>query len=195
MCHHYHFHHCMFAKLICPQPWPCKPSRSRLDLEKAVSSTLHNRQAFTASCSLSAHISTHDIGLLVRSVASVVYHSLRPQGMQLSRLPCPWDFPGKNSGVGFHSLLQAIFPTQRLNPHFLCLLHWQVDSLPLNHWGSPNHLTKTWLKKNELKKKPLCICSQKLLLFVFSYDGYLHYYTYSNNPKGEHEIYVFIKGE
>ena len=39
------------------------------------------------------------------------------------------------------------------------------------------------------------MCSQKLLLFVFSYDGYLHYYTYSNNPKGEHEIYVFIKGE
>ena len=33
-------------------------------------------------------------------------------------------------------LLQGIFQTQRLNPHLLCLLHWQVDSLPLQHLGS-----------------------------------------------------------
>ena len=42
--------------------------------------------------------------------------------------------PGKNTGVGCHTLLQGIFPTQRSN---LCLLHWQVDSLPLSHQGSP----------------------------------------------------------
>ena len=29
-----------------------------------------------------------------------------------------------------HSLLQGKFPTKRLNPHLLCLLHWQVGSLP-----------------------------------------------------------------
>ena len=45
----------------------------------------------------------------------------------------PWDFPGKNTGVGYHFLLQRIFPTQESNP---CLLHWQEDSLPLSHWGS-----------------------------------------------------------
>ena len=28
---------------------------------------------------------------------------------------CPWDFPGKNTGVDSHSLLQGIFPTQGLN--------------------------------------------------------------------------------
>ena len=33
-----------------------------------------------------------------------------------------------------HALLQGIFPTQGLN---LDLLHWQVDSLPLSHLGSP----------------------------------------------------------
>ena len=42
-------------------------------------------------------------------------------------LVCPWDFPGKNTGVGCHFLLQRIFPT----PCLLCLLHWQADSLPL----------------------------------------------------------------
>ena len=27
------------------------------------------------------------------------------------RASCPWDFPGKNMGVGCHFLLQGIFPT------------------------------------------------------------------------------------
>ena len=42
-----------------------------------------------------------------------------------------WDFPGKNTGVGCHFLLQGIFPTQGLNLILLGLLHWQMDSLPL----------------------------------------------------------------
>ena len=36
-----------------------------------------------------------------------------------TRLLCPWDFQGKNTRVGSHSLLQGIFPTQGLNPGFL----------------------------------------------------------------------------
>ena len=42
--------------------------------------------------------------------------SLRPHGLQPTRLLHPWDFPGKNTGVGCHFLLQKIFPTQGLNP-------------------------------------------------------------------------------
>ena len=49
----------------------------------------------------------------------------------------PWDSPGKNSGVGCHALLQGIFSTQG-NPHLLCLLHWQVGSLPLSDLGNPS---------------------------------------------------------
>ena len=48
--------------------------------------------------------------------------SLRPHGLQPAkpaRLLCPWDFPGKNIGVGCRFLLQAIFPTQGLNLGFL----------------------------------------------------------------------------
>ena len=41
-----------------------------------------------------------------------------------------WNFPGKNTGVGCHFLLQGIFPTQGQNPR---LMHWQADSLPLDH--------------------------------------------------------------
>ena len=40
---------------------------------------------------------------------------------------CPWDFPGRNTGVGCHFLLQGIFQSQGWN---LSFLHWQVGSLP-----------------------------------------------------------------
>ena len=49
------------------------------------------------------------------------------------RIFCPWDSPGKNTGVGSHFFLQRIYPNQGLNPNFLCLLHWQADSLPPSH--------------------------------------------------------------
>ena len=48
-----------------------------------------------------------------------------------------WDSPGKNSGVGCHSLLQAIFLTQGSNLCLLCLLHWHAGSLPLVPPGKP----------------------------------------------------------
>ena len=34
--------------------------------------------------------------------------SVRPHRRQLTRLPRPWDFPGKNTGVGCHFLLQCM---------------------------------------------------------------------------------------
>ena len=55
-------------------------------------------------------------------------------GLQPTRFLCPWNFPGKNTGVGHHFLLQGIFPTQGSNPG---LLHWQVDSLLTKLWGKP----------------------------------------------------------
>ena len=36
------------------------------------------------------------------------------------------DSPGKNTGMGFHALLQGIFPTQGSNPCLLHLLHRQA---------------------------------------------------------------------
>ena len=40
--------------------------------------------------------------------ASVVSDSLRPHRRQPTRLPCSWDSPGKNTGVGCHFLLQCM---------------------------------------------------------------------------------------
>ena len=63
--------------------------------------------------------------------------SLQSRGPYPARLLCPWDSPGKNTGVGCHALLYRIFPTQGLNPYLLCLLYWQAGSLPLVPPGKP----------------------------------------------------------
>ena len=82
-------------------------------------------------------------------------------GLQPTRLPCPRDFSGKNTGGGCHFLLQGIFPTQGLNPH---LLHWQAGSLPHratreaqeeNREANRKHISKveaTWLSDNTNKR-------------------------------------------
>ena len=62
---------------------------------------------------------------------SVISDSLRTLGLEPARLPCPWNFPGKNTGGGCHFFLEGIFLTQGLNLCCFHLLHWQVDSLPL----------------------------------------------------------------
>ena len=54
-----------------------------------------------------------------------------------SRFLCPWNSPGKNTGVGCNFLLQGIFPTQRSNPG---LLHCRQVLCHLSHQGS--HLIK-----------------------------------------------------
>ena len=63
---------------------------------------------------------------------SVVSNSLWPHGLQAARLLCPWDFPGKNSGVSCHFLRQGILPTQGVNPRLLhcrfILCHWATKA-------------------------------------------------------------------
>ena len=60
--------------------------------------------------------------------------SLRPHGLWPTRLLCPWNSPGKNTGVGSHSLLQGTFPTPGLN---LGLLHCRQILYRLSQPGSP----------------------------------------------------------
>ena len=61
---------------------------------------------------------------------SVVSDSLWPHGLH-----SPRNSPGQNTGMGSHSLLQGIFPTQGSNPG---LLHCR-QILYLSHKGSPSY--------------------------------------------------------
>ena len=69
-------------------------------------------------------------------------------GLQPVRLLWPWDFPGKNTRVGCHFLLQGIFPNQGLNQCLWCLLHCRWILYLLSHQGSTElnikHRTKKW---------------------------------------------------
>ena len=56
-------------------------------------------------------------------ICSVMSNSSQPYGLQPTRLLCPRDSLGKNTGVGCHALLQGIFPTQGSNPDLLWRLH------------------------------------------------------------------------
>ena len=57
-------------------------------------------------------------------------------------LLCPWDSPGKNAGIGCHSLLQGIFPTQGSNPG---LLHGRQILYRLSYQRSPKKAVKVKL--------------------------------------------------
>ena len=61
----------------------------------------------------------------------VMSSSLWPHRPGPARLLCPWNFPGRNTGVGCHVLRQGIFSTQGSNSHLFHFLHQQAGSLPL----------------------------------------------------------------
>ena len=83
-----------------------------------------------------------------------------PHELYPTRRLCPWNFPGKNTGVGCYVFFQRIYLTQGLN---LRLLLWQRDSLPLAPPGKPNltvsykavkqlmlaGMEYMWIKENE----------------------------------------------
>ena len=54
------------------------------------------------------------------------------------RLLCPWDFPGKNTGVGCHALVQGIFLTQGSNPRV-------SPTLAGRFFTTQCHLNKHWV--------------------------------------------------
>ena len=71
--------------------------------------------------------------------------TLRPHGLQPTRLLHPWNFLGKSTGVGCHFLLQGIFPTQGLS---LGLPHCRQTLYHLIHQGIPIFNTQQCLYVN-----------------------------------------------
>ena len=70
---------------------------------------------------------------------SVMSSSFQLHGLEPIWFLCPWDSPGKNTGVGCHDFFfQGIFATQRLNPH---LLHCRQILYSLSHLGNPRLYT------------------------------------------------------
>jgi len=73
-------------------------------------------------------------------VASVMSDSARPHRQQPTRLPCPWDSPGKNTGVGCYFLLQCMKVRSESEVAPSCLTQWSRGLQPtrlLCPWDFP----------------------------------------------------------
>ena len=102
--------------------------------------------------------------LCMCSVTSVVSDSLWPHGLWPARLLCPWGSPGKNTGVGSHSLLQGLCPTWGSD---LCLLRLLHCRRVLYHWATVLFIMreKNDPRKDEsilfIKKRKHTVCLDK----------------------------------
>ena len=91
---------------------------------------------------------------------SVMSKSLQLYVQQPARLLCPWNSPGKDAGVGSHSLLQEILLTQGSKPG---LPHCRYVLYHLSHQGSPCIYSTCHLLNNK--------CQQSLVTLP------VHYYS------------------
>ena len=108
--------------------------------------------------------------------------SVRPHRRQPTRLHCPWDSPGKNTGVGCHFLLQCIYllgaichfskchtllkvlrpcpAHDKYNLHFLIVITVKTITLTVTHLLCVGHcvehldLSPLWKRKPRLQDKP-----------------------------------------
>ena len=135
--------------------------------------------------------------------------SLWPHGLQPIRLLCPWDFPGKDIGVGHHAFLQGIFPTQGSNLgllHCRQILYWlSYKESPLSYMAL---LFQTHQRQNAFsltKSQFLSVATQPLLILqiknlwlildlLLFFSGYIppvtnanqchyHYYLRPTSPR------------
>ena len=75
--------------------------------------------------------------------------SLRPYGLQLARLLHRWDFPGKNTGKEYWSVLPFPYPGDLPDPGIeLGSPTLQADSLPTEPPGKPSILVSSLNQKN-----------------------------------------------
>ena len=87
--------------------------------------------------------------LVLKSCPIPLWH----HGLLSARFLCPWDFPGKNTGVGCHFLLQGIFLTQGSNPG---LPHCRRVLYLLSHKRSPKGWTVTILHLLSVQVTSVC---------------------------------------
>ena len=82
------------------------------------------------------------------------HHSLAHQA------PLSLGFSRQEYWVSSHFLVQVIFLTEQLSPCLLCLLHWQMDSLPVSTTKSKTKYTKLKISYDEEVELPIVQLSQ-----------------------------------
>ena len=111
---------------LCSQLWVLGANTRKL--KKIPPSVLHYRATVKAHVCELSH--------------SVVSDSLRTSGLQPAKLFCPWNSPGKNTGVGCHFLLQGHLLHPRIETTSSVSPALQADSLPAKPSRKPYNMGK-----------------------------------------------------
>ena len=96
-------------------------------------------------------------------------------------------FSRQDTGVCYHALLRGIFPTQGLNPHHLCLLRWQVGSLPLAPPGKSAKGLRNIINQLHLMdiQRTLHLTTVEYMFFCCTYESHQtdHMLEKKNKPQ------------
>ena len=103
---------------------------------------------------------------------SVMSDSLWPRGLQPTRLLCPWDFPGKSTGVGCHCLLQinSLTRIKRKDTQrsFIPIMHpsqppqknrrgkwfdWLLETVLQKYVNNPDQQVSLWVSQPQMISK------------------------------------------
>ena len=114
------------------------PSSTEVTVLSTKGNDYYNNNRYSSWCGFYMELCLHKLQSMSMKQAmlslSVASDSLRHHVLQPTRLLCPWDSPGKNTGMGCHALLQGIFPIQGSN---LGLLHCRWILYHLSNQDSP----------------------------------------------------------
>ena len=111
-------------------------------------------------------------------------HSLRPHGLQPTRLLSPWDFLGKSTRVACHFLSRGSSqPRDRIQVSHIC----RQTLYPLSHQGSPKEAKAT------REAKAYLACIQYLLFITYCEKPLIriNFISFSNKPVAIFIIPVF----
>ena len=103
---------------------------------------------------------------------SVMSDSSRPHGLQPTRLLCPWDFPGKSTGVGHHCLLQNTNDnTSQIGvlQHMIFVENWLVK-LFLNSFSKKKNVCQDLITKYFIPQVYMSSCNREFNT-ILSHDS------------------------
>ena len=149
----------------------------------------HHRALSRSPCAIQYLLISYLFYVCVSSVAQSCLNLFRPHGLQLTRLLCPWNSPGKNTGVGCRFLLQGIFLTQGSNSKLLhcrrISYHWVIGEAlasRISHWNWHYTVSGRWILNTSLCPSSNPTTQLMANLALFSSISFLFHSTWKQIP-------------
>ena len=121
--------------------------------------------------------------------------SVRPQRRQPTRLPCPWDSPGKNTGVGCHFFSNAWKWKVKVKSLSRVRLFWPRGLQPtrlLRPWDFPGKSTGVGCHCLLLRMQAAIYNTDRFVLARMFKHGLIQYYEHQEEKKGPEDLSVHV---